>query len=317
VPSLTEMAKEQIVLELDGHDIAFSNPSKVFWPDTGYTKLDLLEYYLEVADAFLPHMRDRPTSMKRYPDGAAGKFFFQKRVPANAPPWLQQMTVYFPSGRNANYLVCQDRAHMAWGLNLGVIDWNPLSFRRQHAGTASGDELPDELRIDLDPTEHVPWDHVRRVALCVNEVLTENGLVGYPKTSGSRGFHIFARIEPRYSFADVRQAALAVAQEVERRMPTVATTAWWKREREGVFLDYNQNARDRTVASAYSVRPVPRALVSAPLHWHEVAAVEKWDLTLATVPSRLKELGDPTADMDKTAGNLEALLGDWGSDAGW
>jgi bifunctional non-homologous end joining protein LigD len=297
--------------------VPFSNPSKVFWPDTGYTKFDLLNYYLEIADALLPHLRDRPTTMKRFPDGAAGKFFFQKRVPANAPPWLQQMTVHFPSGRNANYLVCQDRAHMAWALNLGVIDWNPLSFRRQDAGTASGDERPDELRIDLDPTENVPWDDVRRVALCVNDVLTEHNLVGYPKTSGSRGFHIFVRLEPRYSYADVRQAALTLAQEVERRMPTVATTAWWKRERQGVFLDYNQNARDRTVASAYSIRPVPRALASAPLYWHEVPDVEKWDLTMATVPPRLEELGDPTAEMDKTAGNLEAVFDDWGDNTGW
>jgi bifunctional non-homologous end joining protein LigD len=311
------MAKEQIVLELDGHEIAFSNPSKVFWPDTGYTKLDLLNYYLEVADAFLPHMHDRPTTMKRFPDGAAGKFFFQKRVPANAPPWVQQMTVHFPSGRNANYLVCQDRAHMAWGLNLGVIDWNPLPVRRQHAGQASGDERPDELRIDLDPTVDVPWDHVRRVALGVRDVLAEHGLTGFPKTSGSRGFHVLVRIEPRYSYTEVRQAALMLAHEVERRMPTVATTAWWKRERQGVFVDYNQNARDRTVASAYSVRPVPRALVSAPLFWSEVPDVEKWDLTMKTVPARLAELGDPTAEMDKTAGNLESVLGDWSGDTGW
>jgi bifunctional non-homologous end joining protein LigD len=311
------MAKEQILLELDGHEIPFSNPSKVFWPDTGYTKLDLLNYYLEVADALLPHLRDRPTTMKRYPDGAAGKFFFQKRVPANAPPWLQQMTVHFPSGRQANYLVCQDRAHMAWGLNLGVIDWNPLPVRRQHAGTASGDERPDEMRIDLDPTEDVPWDHVRRVAMSVNDVLTEHGLTGYPKTSGARGFHVFVRIEARYSYTDVRQAALALAQEVEHRLPTIATTAWWKRERRGVFLDYNQNARDRTVASAYSVRPVPRALVSAPLYWHEVPDVEKRDLTMKTVPARLEELGDPTAEMDKTAGTLESLLGDWSGDTSW
>jgi bifunctional non-homologous end joining protein LigD len=310
------MAKEQIVLELDGREIPFSNPGKVFWPDTGYTKLDLLNYYLDVADAFLPHVHDRPTTMKRYPDGAAGKFFFQKRVPDHAPPWLEQMTVHFPSGRNANYLVCQDRAHMAWGLNLGVIDWNPLPVRRRDAGTASGDERPDELRIDLDPTEGVPWDHVRRVALCVNEVLTEHGLVGFPKTSGSRGFHVFVRIEPRYSYTEVRHAALTLAHEVERRMPAVATTAWWKREREGVFLDYNQNARDRTVASAYSVRPVPRALVSAPLFWHEVPDVEKWDLTMATVPARLEELGDPAAQMDKSAGNLESVLGDWSGDTG-
>jgi bifunctional non-homologous end joining protein LigD len=302
------MAKEQILLDLDGHEIAFSNPDKVFWPDTGYTKLDLLNYYLAVADALLPHLHDRPTSMKRFPDGAAGKFFFQKRVPDHAPPWVEQMTLHFPSGRNANYLVCQDRAHMAWALNLGVIDWNPLPVRRQHAGEGRGDERPDELRIDLDPTPGIAWDDVRRVALCVRDVLTEHGLVGFPKTSGSRGIHVFVRIEPSESFTQVRRAALALGREVERRMPGVATTAWWKRERHGVFIDYNQNARDRTVASAYSVRPVPQALVSAPLFWHEVPDVEMHDLRLATVPARLKEKGDPTAGMDETAGALDSLL---------
>jgi bifunctional non-homologous end joining protein LigD len=300
--------KEQIVLDLDGHEITFSNPTKVFWPDTGFTKLDLLNYYLDVADALLPHMRDRPTTMKRFPDGAAGKFFFQKRVPEHAPPWVEQMTVHFPSGRSANYLVCQDRAHMAWGLNLGVIDWNPLSVRRQHASTASGDERPDELRVDLDPTEGVPWDHVRRIALCVNDVLTEHGLTGYPKTSGSRGFHVFVRIEPRHDYPTVRRAALALAREVERRMPEIATTAWWKKEREGVFLDYNQNARDRTVASAYSVRPAPRALVSTPLYWHEVPDVERGDLRLDTVPDRLRDVGDPRARINETAAPIDSLL---------
>jgi bifunctional non-homologous end joining protein LigD len=302
------MPREQIVLDLDGHEIPFSNPGKIFWPDRGYTKHDLLEYYLAVADAFLPHMRDRPTTLKRFPDGAAGKFFFQKRVPPAAPPWLEQMTVHFPSGRNANLLVCQDRAHMAWGLNMGVIDWNPWPVRRHHAGAATGEERPDELRVDLDPTPGVPWDHVRRVALCVNEVLGEHGLTGFPKTSGSRGIHVFVRIEAREDYTEVRRAALALSREVERRMPGIATTAWWKEERQGVFLDYNQNARDRTVASAYSVRPVPNALVSAPLYWSEVPDVEMYDLRLETVPKRLKELGDPTAGMDKTGAPITSLL---------
>ena len=293
---------ERIVLDLDGHEIPFSNPGKVFWPEHGHTKLDLLNYYLDVSDALLRHMRDRPTTMKRFPNGAAGEFFFQKRVPPSAPPWLEQMTVKFPSGRSANFLLCQDRAHMAWALNLGVIDWNPWPVRR-----ADG-EHPDELRVDLDPTPGIAWDDVRRVALCVRDVLEEHGLTGFPKTSGSRGIHVFVRIEPREDFTEVRRAALALGREVERRMPGVATTAWWKEERTGVFLDYNQNARDRTVASAYSVRPVPDALVSAPLRWDEVSDVEPGDLRLDTVPARMKKIGDPSEAMDASAGVLDGLL---------
>jgi len=293
---------ERIVLDLDGHEIPFSNPGKVFWPEHGHTKLDLLNYYLDVADGLLRNMRDRPTTMKRFPNGAAGEFFFQKRVPPSAPPWLEQMTVKFPSGRSANFLLCQDRAHMAWALNLGVIDWNPWPVRR-----ADG-EHPDELRVDLDPTPGIAWDDVRRVALCVRDVLEEHGLTGFPKTSGSRGIHVFVRIEPREDFTEVRRAALALGREVERRMPGVATTAWWKEERTGVFLDYNQNARDRTVASAYSVRPVPDALVSAPLRWDEVSDVEPGDLRLDTVPARMKKIGDPSEAMDASAGVLDGLL---------
>jgi DNA ligase D-like protein (predicted polymerase) len=220
----------------------------VVFPARGHTKLDLCNYYLAVADACLGHLRDRPTTMKRYPSGAGGDFFFQKRVPDSAPPWLEQMTIQFPSGRDANLLVCQDRAHMAWGLNLGVIDWNPWPVRR-----SDGDH-PDEMRVDLDPTPEASFADVREVALCAREVLEEHGLTGFPKTSGSRGMHILVRIEPRWDFIEVRRAAVALAREIERRRPGQATSAWWKEERRGVFVDYNQNARDRRRAAGLPAR---------------------------------------------------------------
>ena len=292
-----------MVLDLDGHEVRFSNPDKPFFPARGHTKLDLCEYYPAVAEPLLGHMRGRPTSMKRFPNGAEGDFFFQKRVPKSAPDWVQQMTVDFPSGRNANYLVLEDRAHIAWGLNLGVIDWNPWPVRRP-----DGDH-PDELRVDLDPTPgSSDWTDVRRTALCVREVLTEHGLDGYPKTSGSRGIYVYAHIEQRWDFTEVRRAALALAREVERRMPGRATSKWWKEERVGVFLDYNQNARDRTIASAYSVRPNADALVSAPLEWDEVPDAEMQDFRLDTVPTRLAERGDPSAGLHERTGSLDALL---------
>ncbi|HEV2075682.1 MAG TPA: non-homologous end-joining DNA ligase [Thermoleophilaceae bacterium] len=290
------------MLELEEREVRFSNPGKVFFPERGHTKLDLLEYYLAVADPCLRHLRDRPTTMKRFPNGATGDFFFQKRVQRGAPDWLEQMTLSFPSGRSANFLVCQDRAHLAYGVNLGVIDWNPWPVRRP-----DGDR-PDELRVDLDPTPEASFDDVRRVALCVRDVLTDYGLTGFPKTSGSRGIHVNVRIEPRWSFTEVRRAALALAREVERRVPVLATSAWWKEERHGVFVDYNQNARDRTVASAYSVRPGPDARVSAPLSWEEVPDAEPGDLRLDTVPARLAEVGDPSAGIDAAEGSLEPLL---------
>ena len=297
------MGAEQLALELEGHEVPFSNPDKVFFPHRGHTKLDLCEYYLAAAEPFLRHMRDRPTSMKRFPNGAEEDFFFQKRVPKSAPDWIEQMVVAFPSGRSANYLVCQDRAHMAWALNLGVIDWNPWAVRRP-----DGDH-PDELRIDLDPTpDSSDWADVRRVALCAREVLEESGLSGFPKTSGSRGIHVYCRIEQRWDFLEVRRAALALAREVERRMPGKATSKWWKEERVGVFIDYNQNARDRTIASAYSVRPTPDATVSAPLTWEELPDAEIGDFRLDTVPARLQEIGDPSAGLHEHAGSLEGLL---------
>jgi DNA ligase D-like protein (predicted polymerase) len=240
--------------------------------------------------------------LKRWVDGVEGEPFFQKRVPDSAPEWLQTATVTFPSGRHARELLPNDGAALVWGVNLGVIDWNPWPVR-------AGDlDHPDELRVDLDPGPGVPFSEVREVALTVREVLADHDLLGFPKTSGSRGIHIYVRIEPEHSFEEVRRAALALAREVERRMPGRATSRWWKEEREGVFIDYNQNARDRTVASAYSVRAVPDARVSTPLEWDEVPDVEPAELTLRTVPARLRERGDPSASIDEHPGRLEGLL---------
>jgi DNA ligase D-like protein (predicted polymerase) len=240
--------------------------------------------------------------MKRWVDGVNGEPFFQKRVPDTAPEWIETATVTFPSGRSARELVPNDAAHLVWGVNLGVIDWNPWPVRRADV------DHPDELRIDLDPQPGVAWDEVRQVALCVNEVLTAHGLTGFPKTSGSRGIHVNVRVVPEQGFTEVRRAALALAREVERRLPGRATSKWWKEERQGVFVDYNQNARDRTVASAYSVRAVPDARVSCPVEWGEVPDVEPQDLRLDTVPARLRERGDPSAGIDEHPGSLDPLL---------
>jgi bifunctional non-homologous end joining protein LigD len=293
---------EHAIVDVCGHEVRVSNPGKVFFPERGLTKMDLLDYYVECEQAVVRHLRERPTVMKRWVDGVAGKPFFQKRVPDGAPEWLQTATVTFPSGRHARELVPSDAAHLAWGVNLGVIDWNPWPVRRTDL------DHPDELRVDLDPCPDVPFAEVRDVTLGVREVLEEHGLHGFPKTSGSRGMHVYVRIEPELGFEEVRRAALALAREVERRMPGRATSRWWKEEREGVFIDYNQNARDRTVASAYSVRAVPDARVSCPLEWSEVAGVEPADLRLETVPSRLREHGDPAARIDEHPGRLESLL---------
>ncbi|HEV7882156.1 MAG TPA: DNA polymerase domain-containing protein [Solirubrobacteraceae bacterium] len=302
----TMAAKEYTTLDVDGHELRLSSPSKVYFPAHDgrppITKLDLAEYYLSVADETVNHLRERPTTLKRFKDGITGEFFFQKRVPEKRPEWMQTATVSFPSGRSATELVPNDAAHLVWAVNLGNIDWNPWPVRRSDL------DHPDELRIDLDPTPGIAWDDVRQVALGVNDLLTEMDLRGYPKTSGSRGIHVNVRIEPEWTFTEVRRAALALAREVERRMPDRATSKWWKEERHGVFLDYNQNARDRTVASAYSVRPVPDARVSTPLHWDEVADVEPAELRLDTVSQRVAELGDPSADMDANAGRLDGLL---------
>lgn len=296
------MAKEAITIEAAGREVRLSNPSKVFFPELGITKLDLAEYYVAIAEAALVHLRDRPTTLKRFVDGAAGDFFFQKRVPKGAPDWLETATVHFPSGRSARELCANDAAHLVWAVNLGVIDFNPWPCRRADL------DHPDELRVDLDPTPEARFADVRDVAMVVRDVLSEHGLAGFPKTSGSRGIHVNVRLEPKWDFDDVRRAALALAREVERRVPEQATSKWWKEERHGVFIDYNQNARDRTVASAYSVRPVPDAKVSCPLDWDEVPDVDPAELTISTVPQRVAEKGDPSAPIDENAGSLDALL---------
>lgn len=292
-----------VTVEVDGHRVTVSNPDKPFFSARGETKLDLVRYYLAVGPAALRGVRDRPTVLKRFPDGAEGPSFFQKRVPASRPPWLQTVTVRFPSGRSADELCPQDVAHIVWAVNLGCIDLNPWPVRRQDL------EHPDELRVDLDPQPGVPFDAVRQVTLAVGDVLGEHGLAGFPKTSGSRGIHVNVPLAPVWDFVEVRRGALALAREVERRLPAVATTAWWKEERGArVLLDYNQNARDRTVASAYSVRATPDGRVSCPIAWAEVPDVEPAELTLATVPTRLAERGDPAATADGVAGDLTPLL---------
>jgi bifunctional non-homologous end joining protein LigD len=290
------------VLEVCGQELRVSNPDKLFFPERGVSKMDLVDYYLECEAAVVRHLRERPTVMKRWVDGVQGKPFFQKRVPDSAPGWLQTATVTFPSGRHARELVPNDGAHLVWAVNLGVIDWNPWPVRRADL------DHPDELRVDLDPSPGVPFAEVREVALGVREVLDGHGLRGFPKTSGSRGIHVYVRLVPEHGFQEVRRAALALAREVERRMPGRATSRWWKEEREGVFIDYNQNARDRTVASAYSVRAVPDARVSCPLEWEEVPDVEPADLHIASVPGRLRERGDPSQGIDERPAPLAPLL---------
>jgi bifunctional non-homologous end joining protein LigD len=296
------MPAESEIVIVDGHELSISNPGKIFFPERGITKLDLVRYYIAVGEGALLGCHRRPTVMKRFPDGADGEFFFQKRVPPQRPLWLRTATVHFPSGRSAELVAPDDVAHLVWAINLGCIDLNPWPVR--------SDDLdhPDELRVDLDPTPEASWDDVRKVALAVHDVLDEHALAGFPKTSGSRGVHVYVRIEPRWDFTAVRRAALALAREVERRIPALATTAWWKEQRHGVFIDYNQNARDRTIASVYSVRPKPDARVSCPLLWDEVPDVEPADLTLLTVPSRYRRLGDVGAAIDDSAGSLDSLL---------
>jgi DNA ligase D-like protein (predicted polymerase) len=291
-----------VSIEVCGQSVSLSNPQKVFFGQAGVTKLDLLNYYLGCEEAVVRHLRERPTVLKRWVNGIEGEPFFQKRVPDGAPDWLQTATVTFPSGREARELCVVDGAHLAWGVNLGVIDWNPWPVRRADL------DRPDELRVDLDPGPGVAFAEVRAVALEVRSVLQEHGLRGYPKTSGSRGIHVNVRVAPDRDFTDLRRAALALAREVERRMPGRATSRWWKEEREGVFIDYNQNARDRTVASAYSVRAVPDARVSCPLEWDEVPDVDPAELRIDTVPARLAQRGDPAAGIDEEPGSLDGLL---------
>jgi DNA ligase D-like protein (predicted polymerase) len=297
------MAKaRETVLEVAGHEVVITNPDKVFFPRAGHTKLDLAKYYAAVAEGALRGIAGRPIVLKRYVDGAEGEPFFQKRAPTSHPEWVDTVELRFPSGRTAHEVVVRDAAQLLWIVNLGCIDLNP------HAVRADDLAHPDELRVDLDPGPSVSWDDVRRVTLIVREVLAERGLVGWPKTSGSRGMHVNVRIDRRWSFDQVRRAALALAREVERRVPDLATSKWWKEERHGVFLDYNQNAQDRTVASAWSVRPTPDARVSMPLHWDEVAACDPADFTLVSAPARLADRGDASAGIDAAAGSLERLL---------
>src|SRR5215212_8439748 len=294
--------KRELELEVAGRTVIVSNPDKVFFPATGQTKRDLVEYYVAVAEGALRGAGGRPMALKRFVNGADGEFFFQKRAPESRPDWIETVELSFPSGRTADEIVLRDAAQLAWIVNLGCIDLNP------HPVRADDLEHPDELRVDLDPVPGVEWDDIRSVALVAREVLTDHELVGWPKTSGSRGIHINVRIEPRWTFDEVRRAALALAREVERRAPAIATSKWWKEERHGVFLDYNQNAKDRTVASAFSVRPTKDARVSAPLDWSEVADCNPADFTVATMPSRFASRGDPHAGMDGAAGSLEPLL---------
>jgi len=331
------MAPRSEVIHVAGRDVVVTNPDKVFFagsegaPEVGVsgdgtappaggtapahgsaatgegrtaavTKLDLVRYYLAVADGALRGAGGRPMALKRYPNGAAGPFFFQKRAPESRPDWIHTVTLSFPSGRTADEVVMEDAAQLAWVINLGCLDLNP------HPVRADDLDHPDELRVDLDPVPGVAWDDIRRVALVVRDALADVDLVGWPKTSGSRGIHVNVRIERRWTFPEVRRAALALARDVERRVPELATSRWWKEERHGVFIDYNQNAKDRTVASAYSVRPRPDARVSTPLTWDEVPAVDPAAFTVWTVPGRFARLGDPHAAIDAHAGSLDGLL---------
>jgi bifunctional non-homologous end joining protein LigD len=294
--------REHIILPIAGHDVTISNPSKVLFPDAGIAKLDVVHYYVAVAEGALRGAGGRPNVLVRYADGIAGDFFYQKRAPASRPSWVETCTIAFPSGRTADEVVPRDAATLAWMANLGCLELHPHPVRTDDL------EHPDELRVDLDPVPGVEWSQIVTVARVVRETLDDFGLVGWPKTSGSRGVHVNVRLERRWTFAEVRRAALALAREVERRAPRIATSRWWKEERHGVFLDYNQNAKDRTVASAYSVRPKPDARVSAPVTWEELDSCRPEDFTVRTMPARFARLGDRHAAIDAHPCSLTALL---------
>jgi DNA ligase D-like protein (predicted polymerase) len=295
--------EEAEVLSIEGHQVRITHPDKLYFSrQTKLSKLDLARYYLSVAPGALAGIRDRPIVLKRFVHGAEGDAFYQKRAPTDRPAWLRTVTLAFPSGRTAEELVVDDAAGLTWIVNLGCIELHPHPVRSEDL------DHPDELRVDLDPGPGVSWADVRRVALEVNALLDEVGLRGWAKTSGSRGMHVIVRIEPRWSFGEVRRAALALSRAVERRLPALASSKWWKEERHGVFLDYNQNAKDRTTASAYSVRPLPDARVSAPLQWQEVSDCDPADFTVLTMPKRFAAIGDPHADMNNSAGSLDGLL---------
>jgi DNA ligase D-like protein (predicted polymerase) len=296
------MTGERERLVVDGREITVSNPKKVLFPGPGHTKLDLVRYYLAVADGALRGAGGRPNVLVRYPNGISGEFFYQKRAPNPRPPWMEVVSLRFPSGRSAEEVVPRDAAGLAWLANLACLELHPHPVR-------AGDlDHPDELRVDLDPVPGVQWTQLREVARVVEATLRDFGLTGWPKTSGSRGIHVIVRIERRWGFDQVRRAALALAREVERRVPSLATSKWWKEERQGVFVDYNQNAKDRTVASAYSVRPTADARVSAPVTWDELASCDPADFTLVSMPKRFAQIGDRHDGIDRHAGSLEPLL---------
>jgi DNA ligase D-like protein (predicted polymerase) len=289
-------------LVIGGREVFITNPHKVLFPGPGHTKLHLVRYYLAVAEGALRGAGGRPNMLVRYPNGIGGEFFYQKRAPTSRPPWLEVVSLRFPSGRSADEVVPRDAAALAWLSNLACLELHPHPVRAEDL------DHPDELRVDLDPVPGVQWEQVRQVALVVESTLGDFGLTGWPKTSGSRGLHVNVRIERRWSFDQVRRAALALAREVERRAPAIATSKWWKEERHGVFVDYNQNAKDRTVASAYSVRPTPDARVSAPIGWDELPDCHPEDFTLSTMPERFARIGDRHAGIDEHSGSLESLL---------
>jgi bifunctional non-homologous end joining protein LigD len=290
------------VLSFEGREVRITHPDKLYFSQARISKLDLVRYYLSVAPGAVAGIQDRPVVLKRFVNGAEGEAFYQKRAPAQRPRWLRTVTLSFPSGRTAEEIVVDDAAGLAWIVNLGCIELHPHPVRSGNLAH------PDELRIDLDPGPGVNWTDVCHVALEVRELLESLGLRGWPKTSGSRGMHVNVRIEPRWTFAEVRRAAVALSRAVERRVPALASSKWWKEERHGVFLDYNQNAKDRTTCSAYSVRPLPDARVSTPLHWHEVPDCDPADFTIFTIPERFAKIGNPHADMDAAPGLLEKLL---------
>jgi DNA ligase D-like protein (predicted polymerase) len=296
------MPPENERLSVQGREIAISNPRKVLFPDAGYTKLDLVRYYLSVAAGALRAAGNRPNVLVRYPNGISGEFFYQKRAPASRPDWIEVVALQFPSGREAEEVVPRDAAALVWMANLACLELHP------HPVRADDLDHPDELRVDLDPVPGIEWPQIREVAAVVRATLGDFGLTGWPKTSGSRGMHVNVRIERRWGFDQVRRAALALAREVERRAPALATSKWWKEERHGVFIDYNQNAKDRTVAAAYSVRPKPDARVSAPLDWDEIADSDPRDFTIATMPARFARIGDRHAGIDEAPCSIEPLL---------
>jgi len=293
---------EKEVIAVNGREVAISNPSKVLFPDAGYTKFDVVQYYLAVAEGALRGAGGRPNVLVRYPNGIGEEFFYQKRAPESRPDWIEVVSLKFPSGRTAEEVVPRDAAALAWMANLACLELHP------HPVMADNLDHPNELRVDLDPVPGVEWRQVQDVARVVRATLVDVGLVGWPKTSGSRGIHVNVRIHQRWSFVEVRRAAVAFAREIERRAPAIATAKWWKEERHGVFIDYNQNAKDRTVASAFSVRPRPDARVSTPLTWDEIDACDPADFTLKTMPGWFQKNGDRHADIDRHPGSLDALL---------